>query len=593
MKTIQTTIFSLILLLGLSQCQKELSGNIEVNTITIKEGPNPITSGVQGLILDENGGALQHAKVTIGMASVTTNAKGFFVMRNITMDELQTVATAEKAGYFKGVRTFAAGKGLNKIVIQLTRKVLAGSIDMQSGGTVTLINNSQVSLPVNSVVNKQTDMSYGGRVNVYAAYIDPSSQDIINALPGSFAARDKNGKAVALASFGMLAVELESTSGESLQIAPGKKASIKIAIPQSLAATSTASIPLWYLNETNGLWQEDGTATKTGNFYSGEVSHFTYWNCDFPGERVFVHGRMVFDNGNIAANIPVKFSTQATPVFNSYGYTDSAGYFGGFVPANLPLNFATYTTNCYQYILLRTLPALSTHTDLGTFTISSAANNAFTIKGKLINCSGEPVTNGYAEFNSAYNNYLHSLVQTDAEGNFSFSFLRCDTAGISLVGVDNSTNLQSAVQILHLQPGIFNAGNISVCGANATQFFNYKIDGVDYSATDSLQAYRSQLDSNAFFTHYIQSANVSQNHRMWLSFKSPVTGGTGTYALVSFQMLNNSVWWNATIPANLVLTNMPAAAGDFYEGNYSGQFLEPSNNTQHQITMGFRIRRTQ
>ena len=62
-------------------------------------------------------------------------------------------------------------------------------------------------------------------------------RDISETIPGSFMADNKEGKRVSLTSFGMLAVELESLTGETLQIAPGNTATLSIPIPPSIASS--------------------------------------------------------------------------------------------------------------------------------------------------------------------------------------------------------------------------------------------------------------------------------------------------------------------------------------------------------------------
>ncbi len=58
----------------------------------------------------------------------------------------------------------------------------------------------------------------------------------------------------------MLVVELEGAGGEKLQIAPGHKVKLNMNIPQSLLASAPQNIPLWYFDETDGKWKEEGSA---------------------------------------------------------------------------------------------------------------------------------------------------------------------------------------------------------------------------------------------------------------------------------------------------------------------------------------------
>jgi hypothetical protein len=126
-------------------------------------------------------------------------------------------------------------------------------------------------LPANGVVIKSNNQSYSGSVKVYAAVIDPTSTDIAQIVPGSFQGTDADNFRVLLKSYGMLAVDLEGNSGEKLQIAAGKTAKLKFTIPSTLRSTAPATIPLWSVDENTGLWKEEGIATKTSDYYEGDV----------------------------------------------------------------------------------------------------------------------------------------------------------------------------------------------------------------------------------------------------------------------------------------------------------------------------------
>ena len=105
-------------------------------------------------------------------------------------------------------------------------------------------------------------VAYTGNVNVYASYINPASSDIGKIVPGSFMADDKNNKRVVLSSFGMLAVTLESSAGEKLQIAANNTATLTIPIPTSISSSAPATISLWYVDEQTGIWKEQGLPKK-------------------------------------------------------------------------------------------------------------------------------------------------------------------------------------------------------------------------------------------------------------------------------------------------------------------------------------------
>lgn len=235
-------IFSALSLLFISlffiQCQREL-GFTDLPALqgeVVK--PDPITAALQGNVFDENGNPAAGVTIEVGPQITITDNKGYFRINNASLDKKSALVTASKPGYFDAYRTFAATSGANQVVIKLIKKTLAGTIDAGTGGEVTLSNGSKVNLPANGVVNAATNAAYTGQVNVYAAYIDPSAADIAQTVPGSFLASDKDGKRAVLTSYGMMAVELESASGEKLQIKSGSKAKLTTAIASNAQTSS-------------------------------------------------------------------------------------------------------------------------------------------------------------------------------------------------------------------------------------------------------------------------------------------------------------------------------------------------------------------
>ena len=116
--------------------------------------------------------------------------------------------TVEKSGFFKGYRVFSASpNNTNFVKLKLVPKTLIGSIDAANGGSVSLPDNSKITLPASGVVVRSTNQSYSGSVKVYAEVIDPTSADISQIVPGSFQGTDADNNRVTLKSYGMLAVD--------------------------------------------------------------------------------------------------------------------------------------------------------------------------------------------------------------------------------------------------------------------------------------------------------------------------------------------------------------------------------------------------
>lgn len=565
-------------------CQRELS--IDLPGGPSNQGntnPAPITATLQGNILDETGKAAPGVTIKVGNKTITTNARGYFRIYNASLDKNASVVTAEKAGYFKAYRTFNATSGVNQVVIQLIKRTSVGTVNTSSGGTVTLSNGAAVTFPANSIV-KAGGGAYNGNMKVYASYIDPSTPEIANTVPGSFLANDKDNNRVILTSYGMMAVELESDAGEKLQIASGKTATLRTPIPASILASAPATIKLWFVDEATGIWKEEGTATKNGNNYIGDVKHFTYWNCDVPGPTVNVTATFVNTEGVplTAASIFIRPSAYGA---SAHGYTDSLGQISGPAPANVPLVLEVMSP-CNTVMYSQNIGPFSANADLGTITVNSSPSMV-TVKGKLVNCSGNAVTNGYAKI--IYGNFVR-YVNTDNTGEFESVFYSC--AGMpstcEVYGVDITAQQQGATVNLTVVSPVIDAGSLAACGTSALQYINYNIDGNSHSlsslvAGDIINGFNQDSLGMKNVAISAYQPNNNTNSIAFVFENSTGLGGNLTQFYLSPAVYLPSL--------DVVLTNNAQAQGEFYEGNFSGQFKYAGSSDWHTISCSFRVRR--
>ncbi|WP_165917247.1 carboxypeptidase-like regulatory domain-containing protein [Flaviaesturariibacter aridisoli] len=554
--------------------------------------PDPITATLNGTVLDETGAPAGNVTVQVGAQTASTDARGFFRITGAALDKNQAVLTATKTGYFKAYRTFAATAGANEVVIKLAKRMVTGTVDAATGGSATLANGSRVTLPAAGVVDASNGAAYTGAVKVYAQYIDPSAPDFGQTVPGSLLADDKNGGRVVLNSFGMLAVELEGSAGQKLQIKPGSTASLTFAIPAAAQASAPATIPLWYVDETSGLWKEQGSAVKTGNTYVGTVSHFSFWNCDVPESGAYVHFTLVNQNGQPLVGTTVQL-TRSSGGWNSpaYGWTDSLGQVSGMVPVNVPLTLSVITM-CGTSIYTQNVGPFSSTTTVPPITINVPAANAMTITGTLQNCNGSPVTNGYVIITG--NNVGH-YGAVNANGQFSVSLLSCPGAAVSVVGIDHAGAVQSTATSVPGASGTVNVGNVTACGNSVAQFITWTIDGGaprTYSAPqDSIQyeMYPNGTGPNSPDWQLILWAvprNGGNNQAFYFNtFALPANGSTSGIAqglsIPGFTVTNDVV--------NFTFTNWPFSTGEYLVGTLSGTFT--STGTPHSFTANFRLKR--
>ncbi|MBP5703590.1 MAG: energy transducer TonB [Paludibacteraceae bacterium] len=252
---------------------------VDSNTNRPKEAPHTSTP-ISGKIYDENGNVLNGATVLSGNSQATTDSSGHFDINVDTIIGNRYVLRIKKDGYFDRIYSKMVCDTMD-YSIQLIKKetsdfVSFGKFKSEEGATV-MVNGASVTIPKSGLV-KRDGNDYSGMVNITVVYLSPS-KNIYPLMPGAdLMALAANGDTTPLISYGMINVEMTDVTGEMLQLKNGCEALLKYPAPKGFTVHDT--IPLWYFNEENGLWVEDGYSVKHGNEYVGFVKHFTWWNCD-------------------------------------------------------------------------------------------------------------------------------------------------------------------------------------------------------------------------------------------------------------------------------------------------------------------------
>lgn len=544
-----------------------------------------ITSSVSGFVTDENDAAVKNATVQFGSAILYTDKYGYFEAKNIEVVKDAATVTITKPGYFKGIKTYMAATGKSAFFrIKLIPKTITGTVSANTGGAVSLSNGLSVNLPANAVVNAATNAAYTGTINVSSYWINPTATDLPGIMPGDLRGVNTDGNVQLLTTYGMAAVELTGSGGELLQIATGKKATLTLPIPAALSSSAPATIPLWHFDEASGLWKQEGSATKVGNNYVGEVAHFTFWNWDLPNAIVPFSLTVLNSNGQSIPNAFVKISLVNYPASYGYGYTDANGFLNGFISANAQLLLEVKTTSCNSASYTLNFTSNTAPVSLGNIIVP--ATNVATVQGTVTNCSNSPVTNGYVYVLENNNYFRYAL---DNTGTFNFLKVVCgNSTPVVLIGEDVTTLQQSAPVAINLVAGINNAGNIKACGFSAQEYYYFTLDGANYLMT-------APQDSIEFSDGFIYATQYQGNTKMYsyLEFQKPGITVNSNQAIVQF--VTSKITSLVSVPANLTLLHVTeyGPVGQFAAGNFSGSFVEISNGTviNHNISGSFRARR--
>jgi hypothetical protein len=434
--------------------------------------PVYVSGGVYGNVVNEHGGPEPDVKVSNGTNSVLTDQNGVFILQNQLLNKEGAQIKFEKAGFYTIYKSVIPIK--DKLVsakLQLVRKKLTKVISATSENIVVANGNAQITIPSNSIANA-TGQLYLGKVQVYAYWMNPTKEETTLEMPGNLTGRDKDGKEVALQTLGMLAVELEDLSGNPLNIAMGKFAELQFPIPSSLDAQAKSTIPLWYFDATKGGWIEEGIASRQGNIYVGQVTHFSFWNCDYPFPAVTLKGRVLDVQNNPIGNVNLEVIDNSTGQ-KAYGITTSDGYFEGKVPASTSFILTVGKNQCQSPFILPFSTSTST-LDLGNINTSLTTARLF---GVIHDCVNSPVTDGYLQFWIGTKNQA-LFFPVDASGSFKENIIACTNTDLIYRAVDLSNFKQSNNSTINYQNQTeINLGVIRACDANADGFIIY-VNGV-------------------------------------------------------------------------------------------------------------------
>ena len=340
--------------------------------------PPPVTTSVSGLVTDIDKSPVSNASVTGGTATTTTDANGKFTLTKVQFAADSVLVNVTKDGFFQGSKNFVQTNGtVTNVTIRLIPKPAAATITASSGGDVTVPGGGSVNF-TGGFVNASNGSAYTGNVSVSTTYLNSTDQDFSANVPGKLKGVSASNQAGVLQSFGVVVVELNDASGNKLQLAPGKTATITLPLPAALLNKAPASIPLWYFDNTRGLWKQEGIAAKQGNNYVGVVNHFSFWSVgDIAGSIILTVSFTDTASGTPFANKLVTIirldSTGGGPGASN-SRTDATGTVSGLVPVNEVLVVRVFG-DCGATLYSKNIGPFSKDTVLATILINNTCQD--------------------------------------------------------------------------------------------------------------------------------------------------------------------------------------------------------------------------
>lgn len=527
-----------------------------------------VQSTLYGEVTDGQGQPLSGVTVTLGSTQCTTDENGIFQFPASTVDRSGALLRFSAPGYFDLVKTVTPAANARTFVgVTMSVRTLGATIAAGQGGTATF-GGASVQLPANGFVDA-SGQPYTGLVQVYATFLDPQQADMQRRMPGNLTAVRANGRAATLATFGMVGVELEGASGQKLQLAPGKRAMLRIPVGGDFAQSAPTSIPLWHFDNASGRWVEEGSAQRDGNAYIGEVSHFSFWNVDFPFEAVFLKGRVVNQAGDPIPNVQVR-ATILNGVganFPAGAFTTSAtgsdGTFSGFVPKGAELKVEVFS-DCGQVVTTKNIGPLSGDLDMGDLP-GVQATLTLQVSGLAVDCNDAPLAP--PSYVMLQWNGFGKAVPVEADGTFNATILHCDATALTAQAYDLNGLKKGVATTFSIVPGAteLQTGDLKACGSE-DEFLILALGGSTYQFLEisgGVDGPVSYLFANGpdstqvYFNTNLNTVGTQNPNNFYASVITP----NGAYLWASCQPCSS---------LQVTFTKF-GGVGDPIEGNFSGE----------------------
>ena len=305
-------------------CQTVASGNCASASASITV---PSAGALTGRAVDAATAAgIAGVTVRAGAVSTITDAAGAFILNGTGLGQrLSVVFTSSTHAETTRLAVVEAGRSTD-VQARLLRVGTTATVAADTGGTVSMLSSpARVVLGAGALQRADGSLPTGN-ITVRMTPINPAVDSSL--MPGDFTTL-VSGVATPIESFGALNVELADTAGVALNLRSGQTATIRIPLA-TRSASSPATIPLFYFDNTSGRWVQEGTATLAGTspnqYYEGTVTHFSTWNADRVADTVLITG-CVADVAGVRQVGAAVFSDGVDYSGTSRATTDAAGNF--------------------------------------------------------------------------------------------------------------------------------------------------------------------------------------------------------------------------------------------------------------------------
>ncbi len=562
MKSIgKISLLLFLMSLCLVSCRNDEDNEGPTTTIPVEPPQINVQSSIYGLVKDNQGVGVEGASVEVdGELIGQTDVNGAFSTGTMQMNQYGTHVSVTKDGYFLGSKFVQPDNGQRVYTeMKLVSRTKSGEFTAANGATITSNGNATIEFGSAVIADKDGNV-YSGNVNVFSHWYDPSSASLMATMPGDLRAVNADQEFQQLGTYGMMAVELEDDNGNELNILEDKSATVTFPVPASLLDGAPSTIPLWHYDEDAGYWLEDGSAPLVNGEYIAELAHFSFWNCDIPENFIDLTGKLLSSTGNGLDLSLIKFT--AADATYGYAYTQSDGIFSLKVPKDQELTMEV-SDYCDDVIYSDVIGPFAVNTTLPDVSITANSSTMYDISGKLNNCTGGPITNGYLKMQRPNGGY--SILYPNDQGEVSTVFMNCDAISeLTLIAYDFDDNLVSDETTLSISGNPLSFGTLSTCSQSA-EHFDVNYNGELFTIIDPYGG----AEGDGF---YIEGLGVdSLNVSLYVETSDINTPLVPAYMQVG-GIDNNGDWFQGSCQgctnSEITLTESAMSVGDYYEGTY-------------------------
>ncbi|MEM7161747.1 MAG: hypothetical protein AAF487_04830 [Bacteroidota bacterium] len=522
-------------------------------------------------VLDENNQAIMGALVTFGPEQALTDDFGIAQFSQVSADSRRAHVDAIYSGYFTSHRNFNPVAGNNYVTFKMSPRELLGTFNTSSGGVLTHANGASLNF-LSGPLQEENGGEYEGTVNVYSAYLNPGSSDFGSTVPGDLMGMLDQETQV-LESYGMLGVELESSSGQALNLTEGSEAILTFPLEGALLNAAPNEINLWFYNEESDVWVAEGNAELINNNYVASVSHFTWWNCDIPSNFIDLEFTLLTDEGNLpGANVDFQLCASG---ITCTGTTNQNGLFEGQVPIDMEMVLKVLNA-CGEVVLSETIGPFSANTDLGDI-ILPTLEVGYPIVGTAVDCDGQAISNGYVTLSENGSNFSQVYL-LNSDGSFSFPLICLEDPFEYTLLIADTDNLMlsEAFEFTYDDSDINDLGTLSVCDQVLEEYFTLDFNGTNYNAFSESEIYDSGDCWHVSSSYPTNTSPPFIYNSVFLSFENTGSEGlayectpdsVGNVILSDFG--GNSFVSLLLTSLEVDITNYPSGVGEYLVGTYT------------------------